>query len=59
MFVLHHPQPVRPRKEVATLQMQQQQKTSVPQMLVARQPADDNTNAVAAPALVKPATNAK
>ncbi len=56
MFVLHHPQPVRPRKEVATLQVQQQQKSSVPQTLVARLPA--NTDA-AAPALVKPATNAK
>ncbi|MFZ4530052.1 MAG: hypothetical protein ACOYNW_16240 [Undibacterium curvum] len=58
MFVLHHPQPVRPRKEVATLQVQQQQKTSVPQTLVARLPAVANTDA-AAPALVKPATNAK
>ncbi|MBC3931301.1 hypothetical protein [Undibacterium curvum] len=58
MFVLHHPQPVRPRKEVATLQVQQQQKTSVPQILVARQPAIGNTDATA-PALVKPATDAK
>ncbi|NDI85693.1 hypothetical protein [Undibacterium crateris] len=57
MFVLHHPQPVRPRKEVATLQVQQQQKTSVPQTLVARLPADGNTDA--APPLLKPATNTK
>ncbi|MBC3936618.1 hypothetical protein H8K47_14720 [Undibacterium sp. CY7W] len=45
MFVLHHPQPVRPRKEVATLQVQQQQKTRVPQTLVAREPADDKAAA--------------